>query len=128
MTLSAMQEISCWSDVTPFAGRVVAYNGAHQGYTLEDQSIRFGYVSEHVSHWDCGEKGYRMTRLLNPTDPQGPYALVTSKLKSPLSMRLASRDEITLIGRAIVANEARFEHLLNQERIGAILDRHLARL
>lgn len=129
-----MQPINSWKDVTPFAGSVVAYKtnsyylGASKGFVLEDESIQFGYIDECLSDWSGGEKGYNMTRLLKPKRVPGKCALIDSKLESSISMRLASRDEISLIGKAILADRAEFEYIFGKERVTTILERHLSRL
>lgn len=131
---SEMQSINSWKDVTPFAGSVVAYKtnsyylGASKGFVLEDESIQFGYIDERVSDWSCGEKGYNMTRLLKPKEVPDNCALIDSQLKSSISMRLASSDEISSISKAIFADQAKFEYMFDKERVTTILERHLSRL
>ena len=131
---SEMQPINSWKDVAPFAGSVVAYKtnsyylGASKGFSLEDESIQFGYIDESVSDWSCKEKGYKMSRLLKPKEVASNCALIDSELKLSISMRLASRDEIGLIGKAILADQAKFECIYDKERVTTILEQHLSRL
>ncbi len=131
---SEMQPINSWKDVTPFAGSVVAYKtnsyylDASKGFVPEDESIQFGYIDKPARDWSCGEEGYEMKRLLKPKEVPRNCALIDSKLESSISMRLASRDEISLIGKAILADQAKFDYIFDKERAITILEQHLSRL
>ena len=124
---SGFQTIQSWEEVAPFAGRVVAYQtdsvyfGATKGYTVEN--IHFGHISEFPIYFS--EKGYNMVKVLKPGDVPGNCVLVASKLKLHISMRLATKEEIGLIGKAITADQATFEYMFDKERMNAILERHL---
>lgn len=129
---SGMQVISSWDQVVPFAGRIVAYQadsghfGATSGYTVGD--YHFGCIDETPSNWSGGEKGYNMTKLLKPEAVGSTCALIASVLKKPIFIRLATKEETSLIGKAIAAGQARFEYMSDTKRIQAILERHLSEL
>lgn len=122
--------IDHWVDVIPFAGRVVAYQtnsyyyGAHKGYTIGN--VHFGYINEAFNRCRCcGENGYTMTKILKPDDIASDCILITPKLNSNMSMRLATKEEIELIHKAITADQAEFEYMFDKEKVNAILKRHL---
>lgn len=124
--------INSLNDVKLFSGRIVAYETdssyfkGNKGYEIEN--IYFGYVSEVSSEWSGGEIGYNMARLLKPKDIGGNCALIMSTLKkSPISMRLATKEEIELIKNAIAAKQARFNYMYgkDKESISAILKDNL---
>lgn len=129
-----MQTISSWKDIAPFAGSVVAYKtnscylGASKGYVLEDKSLQFGYIEERISDWSCGERGYHLIRLLKPDELPSNCALIDSELKSSISMRRASRDEIISISKAILADQAHFEYMAEKNGVSAILHKQLSKL
>lgn len=131
---SEMQTMSSWKDIAPFAGSVVAYKtnscylGSLKGYVLEDKSLQFGYIEERVSEWSCGERGYHLIRLLKPDELPSNCALIDSQLKSSISMRRASRDEIISITKAILADQAHFEYMRDKNGVTAILNKNLSKL
>ena len=126
---SDMQLVRSWSDVAPFAGRVIAFKTnsdshqfkGNQGYFLKDNSTRFGFIDTIWSCWKDEGIGYNMSMLLKPGDVSQNRLLVRSELVD-FSMRLATENELRLIDRAITAGQARIEYT-NNDRIKAILER-----
>jgi len=46
-------------------------------------------------------------------------------MASSVSMRLATKEEISFIGKAITADRAKFEYMFDKEKVNAILKQHL---
>gem|GEM_PF-1747847 len=131
-----MQPITYWQDAKPFAGRVVAYKtksahyfGGDTKYTVN--GTYFGYVRPYVDNWrgvQYQEKGYELGKLLKPKSPPNVSALIYCRLRSKISMRLATKEETHLIRKLIRDNKAKFDGILIGERVDSILDRHLRQL
>jgi len=130
-----MTKIEKWESVTPFAGRVVAfrttspYFGAKKGFPIDsDASLKFGYISDDPSSYDEGEMGYKITRLLKPTEIPGGCIVLNSHLDIPLLMRLATVEEVNKMRKAVESAIAEFEYQFGNNRIFAILDAHISKL
>jgi hypothetical protein len=127
-----MRVINSLSDMAPFAGHIVAYksdsvyfaDGVHWD---SDHTLGFGYISKTVINWSSREQGYRITLLLHHIASSTKRILVASEVCSPISMRLASRNEICTIRQAIYFGKVCFSSM-PYEKVGAILERHLAAL
>lgn len=132
MRVSPMQTIHSWDEVARFAGRVVAftsdsvYSNTSEGYTLGP--THYGYIDDIPSTFAGGEVGYNMATLVRPTDVRHNCFLVNSLLKSPFSMRLATKREVELLGKAITDNHAGFQFMSDKEHMLDILQQHLSLL
>ena len=131
---SGMREIFCGDQVSPFAGKIVAYHADSPYFTRNGYrpwENYFGYIDEKVWDWSTGEKGHSMSRLFNSNSADGPCGLINSQLKYPISMRLATGEEIRFIERAITSNRAEFagsdiKHI--NQKISEIVNRQLSKL
>jgi hypothetical protein len=115
---STMTTVQSWKDVTPFAGRLVAYKtdsvyfGREKGYTLN--TLRFGFIPQSPYFWDNGERGFQILQLLKPKEIPAAKALNDSMLaKSSVAMRLATSEELHTVLRAVIFRQAKFEHDIN---------------
>jgi ankyrin repeat protein len=127
--IEGFQTLQTWYDVVPFAERVVAYTkdtsyfGAEKGYKRGE--TYFGYIGERAYSRKDKEMGFTMQRLLKPDGSEGPRALVESLLKSSLSMRLATNEEIGFLRDAVTAGQAKFEMMRGKDEMIDILERSL---
>lgn len=129
-----MTKIEKWESMAPFASRVVAfrttspYFGAKKGFSIDsDASLKFGYISDDPSSYE-GEMGYKITRLLKPTEIPGGCLVFNSHLDIPLLMRLATVEEVNKMRKAVESAMAEFEYQFGNNRIFAILDAHISKL
>ncbi len=129
---SSFQTIQSWDQVTPFAGRIVAYQTSsyYIGATkwLTEGNTRFGFIEEVPLRWERNEKGYLMIRVLKPQDSHGNCALIDSQLKEQLCMRIATTAEVELIDKAIAAKEAKFEYAVEDEIVRSIFEKHRSKI
>jgi len=118
-TKNPMVKINDWEDVSPYAGRFVAYLGLYGGYgfKLENSKIKFGKISKMpntYSGWSRSgwsrERGYTITRVLKPGDGHSTCVLTYSMIEK-LYLRLLIRDEFTRLQKAIEDEDAQLEHM-----------------
>jgi len=127
--------IQSLGEISPFAGHMVAYEttspyfGLHKGYTIaENSTTKYGYVEALYIPWTTGEYGPNLTRVLTPRDLHSNCALINSLLlQHPLLLRLATRQEIEWIQKAVDLGEAQLEHssARDKSQMQEIFTRHL---
>lgn len=117
-----MTPISVWTDVSPFADCVVAFETEHQnyapqfGYRLPGSSCRFGIVSEHGcpyivrDHKRSGDYfGHELAVLYRPGDGISLKALCSAELEhASLTMRRITQTEFEALTMAITDNKLHF--------------------
>jgi len=139
---ASMSVIRSWEDVSPFAGRVVAYRSASADLTDErpyfvhrkivdgnpinsDVSLRYGYIEPSGgSLYFDGETGYIMARLMSQGACGGMSVLVGSRIQQGLFIRLATIEEIYQIADAISSGDAIFQTIPTSD-VFMILQREL---
>lgn len=112
------QPINSLANVTPFVGKYVAYK-ANSFYWIgsSKEDIHFGtiYAVSRAFRATYGyglidsiETGYDLERLKKHGDNKsGPCALIESIIKRfPISMRLATEEEIDLIRKLVINKQA----------------------
>lgn len=116
---SNMKKITNWSDVNPFAEKIVAYQTdsyyfghSENNFYLKDSKIWFGYISEGHNYYH--EPGHDLEPLLKPTAVPYNHALIASKLGCSILMRVATREEIDSIANAIDTDQAKFNYRSKQ--------------
>ncbi len=114
-SLTAIQK---WQDVTPFAGKVVAYTATTNyldsktyKYLLPASSLSYGYIDESLHPWEgCGD-GYNLSQLIKKNGVPGNKALADEFIsKGSLCMREVTSQEAREIIEALTPQKANFDY------------------
>lgn len=93
------------------------YFRANNEFILKDESIRFAYIRKSALI------GYEVLKLVKLTDASHSTTSLTDyKLEFPISLRLVSYDEESIIRKEILTDQAELECMFDKEKINAILD------
>lgn len=124
---TAMQPITHWQDVSPFAGTLVAFKtgipllrdwDSGDAFTLSDKNIFFGYVSEKPKTHEIvkidlrkNEEGYSIFLVLKPNGygRWGREVCDTYLGNNPLSMATATKVQQSKILEAITQGRAKLD-------------------
>lgn len=110
-----MEAITKPEQVAPFAGQIVAYQSDywwHADGAYENEGVCFGRISNKMSGWDGeGKAGYSMDRFVLPNALAHSNALIQPELdKCNLRIRLATKDELSQLGKLVSASDIRIEY------------------
>jgi hypothetical protein len=111
--------IKTWQDVSPFAGKIVAYTAIRSflddtidRYLLPSSNLSYGYVEGKSSQWVIGGEGYKLHPLLEKEGEQRNIALKDAYIaKRFFDMRKITSQEAEEIRDALTAQEAKFAYV-----------------
>jgi hypothetical protein len=138
-SIKAMTKIEKWSDVAPFADKVVAYRGngdfyvLPNAYHLTDNGTMCGYISVGIGDWlACDEYGQAFTRpnfdqerrwghILYPFKAYADQTLAYRPLsnfrlkQAHLRIKRVELDEMIVIGLALLKRSALNDKIASQK-------------
>ena len=91
--------INQWSDVTPFAGKIVSVEtDIYYFRGGKYMTTQYGIISHMVSHWMTDETGYNIRLLKRKTDVSANRALLNSMLsQGQMWMSLANTSQLNTL-------------------------------
>ena len=123
MENKSLQRIQDWQDVTPFAGKVVAYMAAMPyldsgyKYVLPNSDLSYGYIENYPSRWgvNCGN-GYNLRQLLKKGGVGSNTALANKYIdEGSLYMRDVNSQEAYEIINVLTSKKAAFSMTYGNE-------------
>jgi hypothetical protein len=119
--LNDFQTITCYQDLNPYLGQIVAVEGSYyfnsdEAFSVSGSSTAFAHVSNQSINLFAGGEGYHLNILYKIDGIRSAtIANAFTLKKGVLSVRKATTEELKLIKNAVASSSAAFSDLFCRE-------------